>query len=568
MRKVERSKFRRRRDNASILELNRRMLCQNQRVFVIMALLFLVITGYFLWNLREIQQENVRIKEDVYHLENDNLNEQNSVFKMCLAQNAEDKNEYAELSDTYDIRIQKYIKSLREVLPEEKETLVNIQNILQEALKQRQMAILSSRGGENGQQALKILNENYAPKMQEIDTLCKDLSERVTQNSRQRIAGMQVTVLIMVVVLVLVTVGIVFLSNRQKKKMERLLNVPIQEIMLAMQELERGNLSYESSYYSESEMGMVNDSIRRTTRILRGYIANIEQVLSALSNKEYDIKNEYEYQGDFVKISNAMDQIIKELNGAIKDIKMGVGIVENAGKQVKNSAVSLAKDTMSNAASIEQFSASIEEIVSQVKQNLGKMQEVGRKEEEITKWIERCREEIVTLRQVMEKTTASTKRLYSFMGDMDELSSQINLLSLNASIEAARAGAAGKGFAVVAEEIRKLSDQTVVVTGKSRRYIETCTNDAQEGMEEVLRTGEEISMISKQIHVIRDMAEETAKVSEAQLLEMQNFEEGVVDMAKIVQKDSELAGSLESEAGNMEASVDSITARMKEFRLA
>lgn len=36
-------------------------------------------------------------------------------------------------------------------------------------------------------------------------------------------------------------------------------------------------------------------------------------------------------------IANAMDQIIKELNGAIKDIKMGVGIVENAGKQVKNS---------------------------------------------------------------------------------------------------------------------------------------------------------------------------------------------------------------------------------------
>lgn len=42
--------------------------------------------------------------------------------------------------------------------------------------------------------------------------------------------------------------------------MEHLLNVLIQEIMLAMQELERGNLSYESNYYSESEMGMVNDS--------------------------------------------------------------------------------------------------------------------------------------------------------------------------------------------------------------------------------------------------------------------------------------------------------------------
>lgn len=391
---------------------------------------------------------------------------------------------------------------------------------------------------------------------------------QLKEMQKSRIGQMQFMVLMTAMILVIVTVFLIVFTERQKKRLENLIRVPMHEIMLAMEELEKGNLVFESSYRSENEMGILSEGMHRTVRTLHGYIENIEQVLLALSDKNYRIENKYGYNGEFVRISDAMDRVIQELNDTMGGICEGFGIVEDAGSQLNHSAITLARDTMSNAATIEQFSASIEEIVCQVKKNLGKMEEVNREEKEITSRIEACWEGIRSLQELMEQTVEHTKLLDSFMGDMDELSAQINLLSLNASIEAARAGTAGKGFAVVAEEIRKLSDQTVAVTGKSKRYIETCTFDVKEGMKKVQQTGEEVSKISGQVHRIRDMVQETAEVSRSQLEEMQNFEDGVVDMSKIVQKDSDLAGDLEKQAKDMEIAVEHISEIMKEFKLA
>lgn len=554
------------RKNSSILAIIHKTLGQHQKVFLLMSLLFLAVTGYFLWNLRQIQKENVEIKQAVYDLEKDNLNEQNSVFKMCLAVSEESREEYSSLSDEYDMAIQKRIQKLRQLLPEEKEKLNQIQEVLQSALQDRQLAILNGNT-ENGQKALEILEKDYAPKMQEIASMCEELSGMVTKDCQRRIVQMQEIVVAVVVLLAVVTVGLMIVSQKQKKKIERLINVPIQEIVLAMEELEKGNLQYESSYKSENEMGMLTESIRKTVNTLRDYIGNIEQVLFALSQKEYDIADTFAYQGDFVRISGAMNTIIEELNGTIRGISQEIEIVENTGEQVKETAVALAKGTMENAATIEELSASMEEIVGQVRNNMREMENINQKEQEITSWIENCWKGIRQSQEVMEQTVETTKYLWNFMADMDEISGQINLLSLNASIEAARAGEAGKGFAVVAEEIRKLSEQTVIVTGKSKQYIQNCTQAVENGMNEVEQTGTEMSQIAEQVRRIRDMVKTASEVSGSQLIAMQNCEEGIADMAKLVQKYSNMAEQLEEKARTMELSVEEICVEMQQFKL-
>lgn len=554
------------RKNSSILAIIHKTLGQHQKVFLLMSLLFLAVTGYFLWNLRQIQKENVEIKQAVYDLEKDNLNEQNSVFKMCLAVSEESREEYSSLSDEYDMAIQKRIQKLRQLLPEEKEKLNQIQEVLQSALQDRQLAILNGNT-ENGQKALEILEKDYAPKMQEIASMCEELSGMVTKDCQRRIVQMQEIVVAVVVLLAVVTVGLMIVSQKQKKKIERLINVPIQEIVLAMEELEKGNLQYESSYKSENEMGMLTESIRKTVNTLRDYIGNIEQVLFALSQKEYDIADTFAYQGDFVRISGAMNTIIEELNGTIRGISQEIEIVENTGEQVKETAVVLAKGTMENAATIEELSASMEEIVGQVRNNMREMENINQKEQEITSWIENCWKGIRHSQEVMEQTVETTKYLWNFMADMDEISGQINLLSLNASIEAVRAGEAGKGFAVVAEEIRKLSEQTVIVTGKSKQYIQNCTQAVENGMNEVEQTGTEMSQIAEQVRRIRDMVKTASEVSGSQLIAMQNCEEGIADMAKLVQKYSNMAEQLEEKARTMELSVEEICVEMQQFRI-
>ena len=64
------------------------------------------------------------------------------------------------------------------------------------------------------------------------------------------------------------------------------------------------------------------------------------------------------------------------------------------------------------------------------------------------------------MQSVWKKVNAVVEKVSDIIGVIEDISGQTNLLSLNASIEAARAGDAGRGFAVVAEEIRVLSDNT------------------------------------------------------------------------------------------------------------
>lgn len=552
---------------ASILTVIQHALRQNQRIFFGMSLVFVLITGYFLWNLKEIQRKNVEIRNVVYQLEVDNLNEQNSVFKLCLATDPEVRSEYSTMCDTYDIEIQNHLKTLRQHMPKEEETLNQIQLTLQSALRSRQMAVLNGSIHGDGSAALKLLNEEYLPQMQEVDSLCQNMSQRVTTECQRKIEHMVIVMIGTIIVLISVMIALMIYTSRKKKKIQSLIQVPIQEITIAMQELERGNLNYESNYHSENEMGQLTDSVRKTMHILQGYISNIEQVLHALAKKQYNIENTYEYTGDFLRISKALDSIVDGLNDTMFEITDCMNRVEVAGDQVNQSSVSLAQDTMDNAATIEELFASMEEIVIQVQENLLQMKAVNQQEQEMTQHVEDCWERMHRLQEVMVETVTATDLLKNFMKDMDDITAQINLLSLNATIEAARAGEAGRGFVVVAEEIRKLSAKIMIVTGKSKKYIQDCMGMVQTGMMEIQNMGDVVSQIFEQIQSIQEKVEATSEVSDAQLMEMQNFEKGISDMAQVVQNDSELAEMLDDQAEIMRQSVEAISVKIQEFQL-
>ncbi len=134
---------------------------------------------------------------------------------------------------------------------------------------------------------------------------------------------------------------------------------------------------------------------------------------------------------------------------------------------------------------------------------------------------------VTTVRQLQEQTSITSERLESLMGHIlkvnevslviGEIADRTGMLSLNAAIEAAHAGAAGRGFAVVAEEVRKLADRTSKQTQEIAALLEAIRKDlepAREAMEQSVelssRTRNQVDAVEQQFTGIADLAEAIA----------------------------------------------------------
>ncbi|MBI5685467.1 MAG: methyl-accepting chemotaxis protein [Verrucomicrobia bacterium] len=215
------------------------------------------------------------------------------------------------------------------------------------------------------------------------------------------------------------------------------------------------------------------------------------------------------------------------LNNAVEHLSQLVGHVQKAGIQVNSSTTELAatlkeQQTTANevAATTSEISATAHEISATTKE-LGKtMNEVARVAETTTQLAGGGQTGLTQLEAIMRHvteatTTIATKlailsekttNINSVVTTINKVADQTNLLSLNAAIEAEKAGEFGHGFAVVATEIRRLADQTAVATHDIEQMVKEMQSAVSSGVmgvdkfkEEVRRATEEVGRVTAQL---------------------------------------------------------------------
>ena len=204
-------------------------------------------------------------------------------------------------------------------------------------------------------------------------------------------------------------------------------------------------------------------------------------------------------KADMVRLADTFETAVGEI----------VETVSSASTELENSAGTLTANaeraqelTTTVAAASEVASTNVQSVASATEQLSSSVNEISRQVQESA----RMATEAVGQARVTNDRVSELSKAASRIGDVVELintiAEQTNLLALNATIEAARAGEAGRGFAVVASEVKALAEQTSKATGEIGQQIsgiQAATQDSVNAIKEISGTIEKLSEISSTI---------------------------------------------------------------------
>ncbi len=332
------------------------------------------------------------------------------------------------------------------------------------------------------------------------------------------------------------------------------ISTPIEQCTQRLAMLAQGDIhSPVPEVKRKDELGVLADSLRNATEKFDLYIGEISYALSEFANNNYDLRQPKEhFLGDFASIEESVMKLMKEMSATMQQIEESAKLVSMNADQLSTGAQMLAQGATEQSSSVEELSSTIASINQQVSENAKAAGQANELVDQAEVFVTNSNDKMNSLMQAMEHINEKSGQIGKIIQTIEDIAFQTNILALNASVEAARAGSAGSGFAVVADEVRVLAAKSAEAAKNTAALIDesvqainkgvTLTDDAANELQMVVQSTGEVSKLVKQIAIASNMqADSIAQV-----------ETGVAQISDVVHSSS--ANSEESAASSEELS--------------
>jgi methyl-accepting chemotaxis protein len=226
-------------------------------------------------------------------------------------------------------------------------------------------------------------------------------------------------------------------------------------------------------------------------------------------------------------ITTPVTRVINSIIDAAKNLS------DAAEKSEKNSRF-LDAGTSGHAASLEQTSASLELVSAIIARNAENTSQAKnmtdgthKKATDGIKNMEKAIHSIYSIKKSSDETA-------DIISTIDDIAFQTNILSVNASIEASRAGEAGRGFAAVAEEIRRLAEKSSIAAKNTSNLISEVQNNVSSGVDIIASVRKNLDDIEESFSTLSSLVGGVADASAEQSKEIGQIYASVGEMEKVV----------------------------------
>lgn len=249
--------------------------------------------------------------------------------------------------------------------------------------------------------------------------------------------------------------------------------------------------------------------------------------------------------------------ITKPLTSNSESLDQAAKMIAGASSQLAASSQQLAEASSEQASSIEEVSATMDESSSMVMQSTENTRQASILANQANEASNTASNEMKNMITSMEEIKTSSSEISKIIKVIDEIAFQTNILSLNAAVEAARAGNAGKGFAVVAEEVRTLAQRSANAAKDTATIIEKNIQLSDQGSEASLRVDTSLKDISARVSKLNNLISEITAASQEQAQGIEQVNKAINQMEAVTQQNA--AAAEESASAAEELSTQAIT---------
>jgi methyl-accepting chemotaxis protein len=318
---------------------------------------------------------------------------------------------------------------------------------------------------------------------------------------------------------------------------------PLREISAAAEKIALGDLSIGViSNGRRDEVGALAKTFAEMAESL-GQMARVAGQISA-----GDLTVEVKPKSDKDTLGKAFATMRENLRRVTREIQESISVLSSSAQQIVATTTQVASAATETATAVSETTTTVEEVkqtaqlssqkakyVSETAQKVAQVSQGGKKSAaESIDAMKKIREQMESIAESIVRLSEQSQAIGEIMLTVNDLAEQSNLLAVNASIEAAKAGEQGKGFAVVAQEVRNLADQSKQATAQVRSIlgeIQKATNAAvmvteqgskavEVGVQQAARAGESVQQLTESIAEAAQAAAQIAASSQQQMAGM------------------------------------------------
>lgn len=334
----------------------------------------------------------------------------------------------------------------------------------------------------------------------------------LTADESEALAGITIVTGVAVgisAIVVLLAIIICFIVGRRLMR-------PLVKVSTIIEEIANGDINADFGMVKESndEIGLIIEKMKELTQSLGNIVGRIRNSSDTMSANSYELND----------TSSQTLAANNEISKAVEDVAEGSTGMASSISKINENLEEMSRETKDINESVNEIrnqTTAVQDSSKIMNDKIKSMQDSSHKMDD----------GISAISKRIETVNTTVDKVSNIVSVIEEISSETNLLSLNASIEAARAGDAGKGFAVVAQEIRVLSDNTNTELENIKQIISslveecrycvqasgTIVEDNAKQKEEIKAVLDEFGSLDEQIQKTAEKADEIEELVTAMI---------------------------------------------------